>query len=69
MKQNKIVNINVKVRLSRKPSRKEKMTLVRFIADALDSASVNFYHSNLGDKTPLAVDHHYVTVRKMGRVF
>lgn len=68
MKQNKIVNINVKVRFNRKPSRKEKMDLVKFIAEKLDIDDSSLYSQDFAEVNEpcLQVEHHYVTVRKMG---
>lgn len=73
MKQGKIVNINVKVKLNRIPSKAEKQKLVELIDNILDdgigSAEYFLYMSDLnsGGKTSLNVDHHHVTIRKMGR--
>lgn len=73
MKQHKIVNINVKVRLNRIPSKKEKRKLIELVANILDSggssaASDGLYLIDLGEGNPLEVEHHYVTERKMGRI-
>lgn len=73
MKQGKIVNLNVKIRLYRKPSREEKRKLVESVANLLDSggrgAHDDLYEIQFGDDNhPLFVEHHYVTERKMGRI-
>ena len=72
MKQHKIVNINVKIKLSRIPSFKEKQNLAGLVASVLDiqTGSEGLYNSDIKDdksNEPLNVDHHYVTVRNMGR--
>jgi hypothetical protein len=72
MKQGKIVNLNVKIRLSRIPTKKEKQKLIELIANILDSgcgdSDYDLYLRDLGDASTLGVEHHYVTERKMGKV-
>jgi hypothetical protein len=70
MKQHKSINVNVKVKLSRIPSYKEKKILIENIARILDGSGDNFYGIDLKDddySDTLKVDHHFVTIRKMGR--
>jgi hypothetical protein len=71
MKQHKIVNINVKVKLNRTPSTNEKKKLVETIAYILDSGEPHqgLYGFEFREKDfqdSLKVDHHYVAIRKMG---
>lgn len=73
MKQNKTVNINVKFKLNRIPSKKEKTKLVETIAFILDSSEPHqgLYGFELRENDfldSLNVEHHFVTERKMGRI-
>jgi hypothetical protein len=72
MKQGKIVN--VKVKLNRTSSKAEKRKLIELIDLVLDdgtgAAEHSLYLAELREKEhmdSLRVDHHYVTIRKMGR--
>ena len=72
MKQHNTINVNVKLKLNRKPSNKEKRKLVETIAYALDNQEPHqgLYGFEFGDedsKKSLEVNHHYVTIRKMGK--
>lgn len=71
MKQHNTVNINVKVKLNRPPSVKERRNLVEWVASVLDCGGSDdgLYWVELTDDNnkPLNVEHHFVTVRKMGR--
>lgn len=68
MKQHKNVNVNVKVRLTRIPSKKEKLKLVELVANVLDERY--FYDIDLSENqdNTLEVENHYVTERKMGKL-
>ncbi len=72
MNMNKEVNINVKIKLSRVPSKKEKRKLVEMIANVLDSSEphqglygFDFRENDVLDN--LDVKHHYVTERKTSK--
>lgn len=68
MKQHKMVNINVKVKLTRIPTSDEKMKLVEKIASLLDHDGLYGFEFKSGQYSDsLMVDHHYVNIRKMGR--
>jgi len=71
MKQYKTVNLNVKIKLSRIPSAKEKRTLVEKLAYTIsdEESHQGLYGWELKDsksEKSLRVEHHYVTIRKMG---
>lgn len=68
MKQNKIVNIDVKIKLNRVPSKKEKRKLIESVASILDHGSEpdDLYILDFGEEnsTELTVQHHFVSERK-----
>jgi hypothetical protein len=71
MKQHKTVNINVKVKLNRIPSAKEKRNLVEKLSYTISDEEPHqgLYGWELKDsesEKSLKVENHCVTVRKMG---